>query len=259
MKSSQPSTKSLLLKKFLLLVLLTAVVGVGVWRYLNRTAEPTPLSPTAVTYNSPRGPEDENSDNADDTEKPLPSSLLIKVPFTPQAPTANWDELHNEACEEASAIMAHAYFDEIKSLPPETVEREISKLTDWQDDNIGYHLSINTEQVAKMVREVYKLKAEVVPLSEDTIKRALADNKLVIWPGNGQLLENPYYKQPGPIYHMFLITGYNEKGFITNDPGTKRGQDLQYTYDILRGATGNWNHNAHEVDLSDKKIIIVSK
>lgn len=252
------STGKSLLKKFLLLVLLAAVVSVGVWRYLNRTAEPTPLSPTAVTYDSPRDPEDESSEDEDSNE-PLPSSLLIKVPFTPQAPTANWDELHNEACEEASVIMAYAYFNQIKSLPPEVVEREISKLTDWQNDNYGYHLSITTEEVAKMVREVYKLKAEIVPLSEDAIKRALADNKLVIWPGNGQLLENPYYKQPGPIYHMFLITGYNEKGFITNDPGTKRGQDLQYTYDILRGATGNWNHEAHEVDLSDKKIIIVSK
>lgn len=253
-----PSAKSLL-KKFLLLVLLAAVVGVGVWRYLNRIAEPSPLSPTAVTYDSPSNKQEDGNSDSENSNKPLPSSLLIKVPFTPQAPTANWDELHNEACEEASIIMANAYFMQIKSLPPEAVEREIAKLTAWQNENYGYHLSVDTEEVAKMAREVYKLKTEVVSLSEDTIKRALADNKLVIWPGNGQLLENPYYKQPGPIYHMFLITGYNEKGFITNDPGTKRGQDLQYTYDILRGATGNWNHGAHEVDLSNKKIIIISK
>lgn len=243
------------LKSFLLFVLVVIVVGVGIWRYLNRTEEPANLAPTAVTYDTPSKVEE----NKVEENKPIPSSLLVKVPFTPQAPTANWDELHNEACEEASIIMAYAYFAQLKSLPPEKVEQEITKLTKWQSDNYGYYLSVDTEEVARMIESVYKLDAEVVPLSENIIKQALADNKLVVWPGNGQLLENPYYKQPGPIYHMMLITGYNEKGFITNDPGTKRGQDLQYTYDILRGATGNWNHARHEVDLTDKKIIIVSQ
>ncbi len=247
------------LKKFLLLIVLALVVSIGVWKYLGRTSEPAPLSPTAVTYESPRGSSNNTNSSSENESKSLPSSLLVKVPFTPQAPTANWDELHNEACEEASAIMAHAYFEQIKSLPPEFVEREISKLTDWQNQNYGYHLSINTNEVAKMIREVYELKTEVVPISEQTIKRALADNKLVIYPANGQMLENPFFKQPGPIYHMLVITGYNEKGFITNDPGTKRGQDYQYSYDILRSANGNWDHNAHEVDLSDKRIIIVSQ
>lgn len=256
----KPSMKSLL-KKFLLLIVLALVITFGVWKYLGRNPEPTPLAPTAVTYESPRGSSNNNSSSSDsdDQNKPLPSSLLVKVPFTPQAPTANWDELHNEACEEASAIMAHAYFEQIKSLSPGLVEREISKLTDWQNQNYGYHLSINTNEVVKMIREVYGLKTEVVPISEQTIKRALADNKLIIYPANGQMLENPFFKQPGPIYHMLVITGYNEKGFITNDPGTKRGQDYHYSYDILRSANGNWDHSAHEVDLSDKRIIIVSQ
>lgn len=253
-----------LLKKILWLFVLLIVVGLivifGLRKYLNRTLEPTPLSPTAITYDSPKEPSSENNPSSDDvSKKPLPSSLLVKVPFTPQAPTANWDELHNEACEEASAIMAHAYFEQIKSLSPELVELEISTLTDWQNENYSYHLSVNTDEVAKMIREVYDLKTEVVPISEETIKRALADNKLILYPANGQMLKNPYFKQPGPIYHMLVITGYNEKGFITNDPGTKRGQNFQYTYETLRSANGTWNHNANEVDLSDKKIIIVSQ
>src|SRR5687767_2969126 len=40
----------------------------------------------------------------------IPGTLSLPVPFTPQAPTGNWDTIHNEACEEASAIMANAYF-----------------------------------------------------------------------------------------------------------------------------------------------------
>ena len=35
----------------------------------------------------------------------LPNESFIKVPFGVQAPNANWDALHEEACEEASLIM----------------------------------------------------------------------------------------------------------------------------------------------------------
>lgn len=246
-------------KKLIVLVILALIAGLGVWKYLHRIPEPKPLLPTAVTFDAPLSKENENTNSKSQAEKPLSPSLLIKVPFTPQAPTANWDELHNEACEEASVIMAQAYFKQIKNLPPEVVEDEITKLTSWQTENYGYHLSITTDEVAKMIEGVYTLKTEVLPMSETTIKRALADNKLVIWPGNGQLIGNPFYKQPGPIYHMLLITGYNESGLITNDPGTKRGQDYQYTFQTLYNAGGTWNHERHEVDLSTKKIIIVSK
>lgn len=247
------------IKKFIAFLILLGAVTVGVlfWIASHRTPELTKLTPTAVTFDSPSSPTPSNGDSKTEV-KPLPASLLIKVPFTPQAPTANWDELHNEACEEASSIMAYAYFSKIKSLPADTVEQEISTLTNWQNQTLGYHLSITTEEVVKMIKENYNLKAEVVPMAESTIKQALAENKLVIWPGNGQLIKNPYYKQPGPIYHMMLITGYNEQGLITNDPGTRRGQDYQYDYQTLYNASGTWDHSRDEVDLSKKNIIIVS-
>lgn len=245
-------------KVLIVIIALIAVIGgLGTWRYLDSTAERKPLAPTAVTYDSPRDLKNETPKES--TTKPLPPSLLIKVPFTPQAPTANWDELHNEACEEASAIMANAYFSQIKSLPPAAVEAEISKLTSWQNENFGYHLSIDNKELVRMIEANYELEAEIVPITETTIKRALADNKLVIWPGNGQIIGNPYYTQPGPIYHMMLITGYNEQGLIANDPGTKRGQDYQYSYQTLYDATGTWYHEREELDLSEKNIIIVSQ
>lgn len=192
-------------------------------------------------------------------EKKFPDKLSLKVPFTAQAPTANWDELHNEACEEASAIMANAYFNNISSLPSATVEKEITKLSNWQTDNLGYHLSINTDEVVKMIEANYNLKAETVGISEDIIKKALAENKLVIVPANGQMLGNPNFKQPGPVYHMFVITGYDSKNYITNDPGTRNGLNYKYTYQTIEAATGNWQSEPHAVDLTDKRIIIVSK
>ncbi len=189
----------------------------------------------------------------------LPETIKLEVPFTPQAPTANWDELHNEACEEASSIMANAYYNGTDSLTPEFVETEITRLSTWQDENLGYHMSINTPETQKMIEGVYGLKTITAKISEDAIKSALANNRLVMVPANGQLLHNPNYKQPGPIYHMLLITGYNEKGFITNDSGTRKGLDYFYDYKTLYEANGNWDHGKDAVNLQDKQIIIISK
>jgi hypothetical protein len=192
----------------------------------------------------------------------LPRELRLKVPFTPQAPTANWDELHNEACEEASALMSAAYFkgDERAIIPSYEAEREIAKLTEWQKDKLGYHLSIDTAEAVRMIEAVYGLQAEVAQdFDLNTIKRALAEKKLVIAPVNGRLLGNPNFKQPGPIYHMFVITGYTDDKFITNDPGTKRGQDYLYTYETVLNAIGDYDHTKKETDQNTPAIIIVSK
>lgn len=200
-----------------------------------------------------------DSKQTDPKPTPLPNKFSLVVPFTPQAPTANWDELHNEACEEASSIIVNSFFEGLTTLPPKLVEEEISKLTNWQTKNYGYSLSIDTEETAHMMEQVYGLKTEVVDISEEAIKQALLDNKLIIYAANGKLLKNPYFKPPGPIYHMLVITGWDEDKFITNDPGTKRGLNYQYTYDTLYNASGNWSHSLHQVDLGDKKIIIVTK
>ncbi len=77
------------------------------------------------------------SSSSPNTLYTIPATLMLPVPFTPQAPTANWDAPHNEACEEASAIMAAAYFagSTDVNLKPDYVESEIAKLTKWQEDN----------------------------------------------------------------------------------------------------------------------------
>jgi len=207
-------------------------------------------------------PEMANVNGEEETEAPLPPTKLLPVPFTPQAPTANWDELHNEACEEASALMADAYFsgNHESTLSPEYAEAEIAKLTEWEKQNFGYYLSITTEEAAKMMEEVYGLSTIIVQFpSPDELKRQLADGNLVILPANGQLLGNPNYKQPGPIYHMLVIKGYDRIGFITNDPGTKRGLNYAYDYDTLKNAAGTWNHAEHAVNLNEKSVIIVYK
>lgn len=254
--------KSSAAKQNLIIAFVVLLVLGGAILYMRRGETPEDRANQNVQSNS-QNTNSKSNDNsnvrAEEEDKDFPATLQLKVPFTAQAPTANWDELHNEACEEASAIMANAYFNGVTSLPPATVEKQIDMLTKWQQENFGYYLSINTQEVKEMIEANYDLKAEIVDISENTIKKALSENKLVIVPANGQILGNPNFKQPGPIYHMFVITGYDSKNFITNDPGTRNGLNYKYTYETIEAATGNWEPGPHKVNLDSKKIIIVSK
>ncbi len=218
-----------------------------------------------TTMNSSGNTSTENGEDTGDNEnidKATPNELLLPVPFTPQAPSANWDELHNEACEEASAIMAHTYFagNTEKLLESAYVEQEIDKLTAWQTDNLGYYLDATSQETAHMIEQVYNLKTEVVPFPTlEQIKYQLASGNLVIVSANGRKLFNPNFKQPGPIHHMLVLVGYDANSIITNDPGTKRGQSYKYSYSTLKTASADWDHDMHTVNDNIKLAIIVSK
>ncbi len=194
----------------------------------------------------------------------IPDSLLLSAPFTPQAPTGNWDILHNENCEEASSLMAMAYYitnyRNVQKLDPIFVESELTKLTDWELKTFGYNLDITSEETAKMIEANYGLNTKILyNYSENDIKKELTENRLILFPANGQMLNNPNYKQPGPIYHMVLIRGFNETEFITNDPGTRKGMNYNYPFTALYKSNGNWSHKNNKVDLTQKNIIVVWK
>lgn len=258
-KYSQKSASSSS-RKSVLVILLILAAAIGLFFIFQSSDEPARNTNTK-SNEAIRGEDKEVKEESESapSSTPIPASKKLVVPFTPQAPTANWDELHNEACEEASVIMAWAYFNNITSLPASVVEREISKLTDWQKENYGYYLSITTEETARMAREVYGLKTEIVPMTETTVKRALTDGKLVILPAQGQMLGNPNFTGDGPPYHMLVITGYNGNNFVTNDPGTRKGKDYPYSYATLEDAAGSYSQDTHVVDPSEKFVILVSK
>lgn len=220
---------------------------------------PQPTTPTPLPSPQPTKP------NPAPAPAPSPSptaTLLLKVPFTPQAPTGNWDTIHNEDCEEASSVMANAYFNgpnDVK-LTPTYVEGQLTKLTDWEMQTFGYNLDVTSEETVKMIEANYSLHAKLVTsFTEDDIKNELNQNHLVLFPGNGQMFGNPNYKQPGPKYHMLVIRGYTSTSLITNDPGTRNGLNYPYSFKTLYNANGNWNHESQKVDLNNKNIIIVWK
>lgn len=134
---------------------------------------------------------------------------ILPVPFSPQAPTGDWsDPVHSEACEETSIIMANTYFSGHRELrlDPQLVETEIAKLVEWQDNNLGYHLDSNAVETAQMAREVYGLQTRIVTdYTEEDLKTALRENKVIIYFTAGRILGNPDYRSPGPLYHVVVI------------------------------------------------------
>jgi len=162
--------------------------------------------------------------------KEIPATFNHDVAFASQAPFANWDLPYQEACEEASLIMAYKYFANEK-LDKQVMDNEIKKLVDWQNETFGYYTDTNLEEVKHIAEEYFNLDVQISEKVEvDFIKQMISNGYLIIIPASGRDLDNPNFTSPGPIFHMLVIRGYDRNEFITNDPGTRKGLKFKYKY-----------------------------
>lgn len=193
--------------------------------------------------------EPDQATKVDTLEDPVVSdandSLNLKVPFQPQAPFADWAMPYKEACEEASLIMVDHYLRGVP-LSAQEMKDQIDEQVAWQKTNFGGHFDTSIDQTAELAHAFYPYTTEVIsPLTPERIRTEIAKGNPVIVPSAGQELGNPYFRQPGPLYHMLVIKGYiGDHSFITNDPGTKRGADYVYDADVLMSAIRDWTGKA---------------
>lgn len=188
----------------------------------------------------------------------MPSEINLAVPFTVQAPHANWSLPYKEFCEEASSLMAASYIYGWDIPSPDFADQKLLEIKSFEEQRFGYYLDTTAEETAIILKEFYNLEGVkiIYDPTENDIKKALSEKKIVIMPAAGQQLGNPYFTQPGPLYHMLVIKGYTKDGdFITNDPGTRRGADYIYSPSILLNANHDWNGG--DVEHGRKVIIIV--
>ncbi|OGY50361.1 MAG: hypothetical protein A3J59_01170 [Candidatus Buchananbacteria bacterium RIFCSPHIGHO2_02_FULL_56_16] len=191
--------------------------------------------------------------STDQVPAALPSTLDYPVPFTSQAPYTVWDDLHQEACEEASMIMADAFFND-RALTAHSAEQALLNLVKWETDQ-GYLVDVTAAEAAQIMVDYFGLSAEVVTeVTVDRIKTELNKGKLVIVPAAGRELGNPNFRRPGPIYHMLVIRGYDGTRFITNDPGTRKGEKYTYAYDTLLSAIHDWDHDRARGGMTNEEI-----
>jgi hypothetical protein len=172
-----------------------------------------------------------------------PDEKLLAVPFIPQAPLQNWDAVHEEACEEASILMIQAYFNgEHGVIASSTAESRIQSLIDFET-RLGFDVDVTAGEATEIIESRWpNLQAVVLPVDGvDFIKRLIANGFPVIVPADGKTLPNPNFKNGGPVYHMLVIRGYTKDSFITNDPGTRKGEKFLYRYDDLLNSVHDWN------------------
>jgi len=193
--------------------------------------------------------------------KAVVEEINLAVPFTPQAPHANWDLPYKETCEEASLYMVHAYYEGVKAgkIAADTADAEIKKIIAFEKEIFGYYEDTTTEQTGTLAEMMYGY--EQTELIEnptiEQIKKHVAEGHPVIVPAAGRLLGNPNFTAPGPIYHMLVIRGYTKDNkFITNDPGTKNGEEYVYDFDTVMNAMHDWN-NGDEITEGKKVVLIV--
>lgn len=258
----------LIITSFVILVLAGWQVGqssrVQQWRY-DLTKPPLPAAENINVASVPTANAAVNTNrNVDVNSAPVPAEKNLAVPFTTQAPNANWDADHEEFCEEAAVLMTGRFFRRQGITSAADAEAGLQELKQWELKNLGFYFDTTAEETASMIRGMYGLTVtlKVNPTVKD-IKQALANDQLVIVPAAGRQLGNPNFKSPGPIYHNLVIRGYTkDQKFITNDPGTRKGEAYVYSQSVVMNAMHDWVARgvrtvAANGDANGRKVILI--
>ena len=257
--------KSLLILGILSLILVLGWVGFSNRQtlreaYKHSTQEPIPAAVTYATFTTtPTTPPKKETTPPVKTEPPAPTQLNLKMPFVPQAPFKVWDAVHEDTCEEASMVMMQAYLNGETSLTTAEMDRRLLELVDYQNTEYGDFKSTDAKRVAEIMIKHLGIKgARVLPLSSPRdIERELRAGRPVLLPASGKALHNPNFKNGGPSYHMLVVKGFMPGKFITNDPGTRLGENYIYDEPALFDAVHDWNNG--DVINGAKVMIVVEK
>ncbi len=194
----------------------------------------------------------------------IPISYEISVPFTVQAPYGEWsDPIFQDACEEASVVMAAFWMDGIK-LTKESAKNTIETLAKLQKKKFGHSVDTSIEDTAWLFRELSPQGSAAVErkVTIERMKAVLAEGNILILPTDGRILKNPNFTEPGPPRHMLVVTGYDDttEEFIVNDPGTRKGEGYRYTQVVLYDAILDYPTGKHiDAPSTDKVMIVVGQ
>lgn len=231
------------------------------------SAPPTPTNanrpvvrPPANTNTPTNKPVPVNTNTNQPTEPntTVPVSFNMAIPFTSQAPLANWEGSYEDGCEEASALMVH-YFYTKRTFTTDIAMQELDDAFAWEDAHIGTNFDTTAAETLRMIREYYGYTKAYLDtdVSVEHIKELIAQGLPIIIPAYGKALGNPNFRNGGPDYHMLVIKGYNATHFVTNDPGTRRGADYVYSHQTILNAIHDWNGG--DVEHGQQVMIVVPR
>lgn len=236
---------------FLVVAILAAsgALGLAVFRLERPQAalvQPPPSAQVVVNAAPPASPSasPEASPTPVPTPTPLPDSVFVKVPYTPQAPSNNWDTAHEEYCEAAAVYMVGAYYQGQKypgdRIPPATADAGMAPIVAWERQTWPGVLDLSLDKVGAVGDHFYNLQPVLTPVDLPSVKAQLAAGHPVIIPvmthgGPGGTRIAPPYGSVS-VYHVIVITGYDSQRVYTNDAGFVQGQNWAYSWDVLVSA-----------------------
>lgn len=153
------------------------------------------------------------------------------VPFTVQAPIGYWTEKPwADYAEEACVYMAYKWGTDSEMPGQYDTAANLKAVGQWETDHLGTSALTDIPQTLQMLNQAlgYTKATLSTQITESGLKALLDKGNILIIPVNGQVLDNPYYGDPAPEHHMIVVYDYNADGFLTNDPGTRRGEGFLY-------------------------------
>jgi len=132
------------------------------------------------------------------TSKPIiKASLVLDVPYTVQAPYANWD-IHEESCEEAAVLMVHDYLEGIKYsgtlIDKATANSAMIIMKNWQVANYGKEPDLTVSAIGQFAKDYYGYSyVYKESITSGDIKIAITEGYPFIFPVITHALQNPTY------------------------------------------------------------------
>lgn len=190
----------------------------------------------------------------------------LDIPFISQAPLGDWsDPRQQDGCEEAASLMAVYWARGLKIKSKEDALKEILSISAYQEQNFGEFRDSSAQDTMNRIIKGYFSYGNVSlrqNIQANDIIEEIQKGHAIIVPTNGQALGNPYFTAPGPERHMLIIKGFDFKTneFITNDNGTRQGENFRYKKEVLFNAIRDYPSGYHQPILGvEKTMIVVTK
>ncbi|MFH1099152.1 MAG: C39 family peptidase [Candidatus Uhrbacteria bacterium] len=173
------------------------------------------------------------------------SFIVLGVPFVSQAPFRVWDLPYKEFCEEAAVYTLYLWKEGKPTPLADELDRALKDIQTWETANIRTWEDTTADETVRILQEKfgYTDTRVVRNVTIAQMKAEIDAGRPIIVPAAGRELSSPYYRPPGPLYHMLVVIGYDDRTneFITNDVGTNtKGAGFRFTYDDLYGAMHDW-------------------
>jgi len=246
------------MKKWVVVMIAGLVMGTEAMVRLAKT-QPGPTAAEEIPVVTP---------TAKPTPMPTPvewETIVQDVPFAAQAPFGEWsDPRQQDGCEETSVLMAMKWV-KGETVTPAEAKAEVIKMADYEVAVYGTFVDTSAHDTNERLLKNYfgydQGRVISVGDSKVLVTELMAGNILIV-PADGQLLGNPNFTRPGPERHMLVVKGYDARTqeFITNDPGTRAGEDYRYAEKIFWNAMRDYPTGDHlPITKVEKRMIVVSK